>query len=147
MAPLGPVLEIVGKLRSTKSACCLDRKTHGAEGQFVTVQRIRSSRPHLIRQGDEHKVPRTLNTPLPAKFLRFVSSWDLRHATFGHLRRKLSYMCLLHIKRGRYTESLVFPQLPFPTVQCVGRRWGLIFNKEGISKGSHQSYPRWRVSI
>lgn len=26
MAPLGPVLEIVGKLRSTKSACCLKQK-------------------------------------------------------------------------------------------------------------------------
>lgn len=32
MAPLGPVLEMVGKLRSTKSACCLEQKdTHRAE--------------------------------------------------------------------------------------------------------------------
>lgn len=44
------------------------------------------------------QVPGTLR-PSPAKFLRFVGSWDLRHAAFGHLTRKWPSMCL-RIKEG-----------------------------------------------
>ena len=41
MAPLGPVLEIVGKLRSTKSACCLEQRQSGGAGRAAPGWELR----------------------------------------------------------------------------------------------------------
>lgn len=82
---------------------------------------------------------------LPAKFLGFVSSWDLGHATFGHLRGSClwiiwgdKFMCFIQVKEDALKAYFVLTS-HIPTVPPTGHSWGLIF-KEGISKDAHQSY-------
>lgn len=82
---------------------------------------------------------------LPAKFLGFVSSWDLGHATFGHLRGSClwiiwgdKFMCFIQVKEDALKAYFVLTS-HIPTLPRTGHSWGLIF-KEGISKDAHQSY-------
>lgn len=103
------------------------------------------SQTHLIQQGNEHKVHSPPDRPLPAKFLSFVSSWDLCHATLGHLTRKLLLTiwcddsCVSYILNWVHWK-LTFLNSQVPTVQSTGHSLRLNFNKEGIPKGFRQIY-------